>query len=202
LKILRYGFLIANQEERVLHITLTNLKVSCGDLYPQLSWSSLKEENTDHFIIETSADGRTWSSAGELPAAGTTATVQQYSFNLEKLSRSAGYARLVLQNLDGSQETFGPIYVNCMSPLEKEKFRLFPNPSSGTVTLDLQSLNSGIIQVRVLNNMGAQVMQELHDATRGNQLKMDLKSLPAGIYQVLAGFEGEGKMQTFRLVIR
>jgi len=185
-----------------LPLILTNLKVSCGDFYPQLSWSSLKEENTDHFIIETSADGRTWTSAGKLPAAGTTATVQQYSFNLEKLSRSAGYVRLVLQNLDGSQETFGPKYVNCIAPLEKVKFNLFPNPSGGLVTLDLKSLNSGIIQVRVLNTLGAELIQEQHDAASGNQVKMNLKGLPAGIYQVLVELEGEGKIQTIRLVIR
>jgi hypothetical protein len=31
---------------------------------------------------------------------------------------------------------------------------------------------------------------------------MDMKGMPSGIYQVLAGFEGEGKIQTIRLVIR
>jgi hypothetical protein len=31
---------------------------------------------------------------------------------------------------------------------------------------------------------------------------MDMKGMPAGIYQVLVGFEGEDKLQTFRLVIR
>jgi autotransporter-associated beta strand protein len=185
-----------------LPLTLANLKVSCGDFYPQLSWSSLKEENTDHFMIETSGDGRTWTSAGKLPAAGNSEVVNQYSFNLENLSRSAGYVRLLMQNLDGSQKSFGPLSVNCIAPLNKEKFNLFPNPSSGIVTLDLQSLNSGIIQVRVLNTMGAEVMQLLHNAARSNKIKMDMKGMPSGIYQVLAGFEGEGKIQTIRLVIR
>ncbi len=82
------------------------------------------------------------------------------------------------------------------------KFNLFPNPSEGLVTLDLQSLNSGIIQVRVLNTMGAEVTQLLHNAGRSNKIKMDMKGMPAGIYQVLVGFEGEDKLQTFRLVIR
>jgi hypothetical protein len=119
-----------------------------------------------------------------------------------RLSRSAGYVRLVLKNLDGSQETFGPLSVNCISPLDMVKFNLFPNPSEGLVTLDLQSLNSGIIQVRVLNTMGAEVTQLLHNAGRSNKIKMDMKGMPAGIYQVLVGFEGEDKLQTFRLVIR
>jgi autotransporter-associated beta strand protein len=185
-----------------LPISLTNLKVSCGDLYPQLSWNSIKEENTGHFTIETSVDGQTWTSAGELPAGRKSKKVNQYSFNLENLSRHAGYVRLVLENLDGSQETFGPLSVICISPLDKEKFNLFPNPSSGTVTLDLQSLNSGNIQVRVLNTVGEEVMQLLHNAVRSNKIKMDMKGMPAGIYQVLVGFEGEGKMQTLRLVVQ
>ena len=79
---------------------------------------------------------------------------------------------------------------------------MFPNPSSGTVTLDLQSLNSGNIQVRVLNTVGEEVMQLLHNAVRSNKIKMDMKGMPAGIYQVLVGFEGEGKMQTLRLVVQ
>jgi hypothetical protein len=162
----------------------------------------MEEENTGHFIIETSVDGQTWTSAGELPAGRKSKKVNQYSFNLENLSRHAGYVRLVLENLDGSQETFGPLSVNCISPLDKEKFNLFPNPSSGTVTLDLQSLNSGNIQVRVLNTVGEEVMQLLHNAVRSNKIKMDMKGMPAGIYQVLVGFEGEGKMQTLRLVVQ
>jgi hypothetical protein len=50
--------------------------------------------------------------------------------------------------------------------------------------------------------MGAEVMQLLHNAARSNKIKMDMKGMPSGIYQVLAGFEGEGNMQALRLVVQ
>jgi autotransporter-associated beta strand protein len=185
-----------------LPLTLRDLKVSCGDQYPQLAWRSLKEENTSRFEVEISSDGNSWELANVVQAARNSESMTSYRLDLDKFGRSAGYVRLVLRNEDGSREVFGPLAVNCRGPLDDETFRLYPNPARGLVSLNLKSLKSGSVQVRVFNTLGAEVFQQVHDAETGNEVSMDLSGLPAGIYQVEAALEGQNQRSLFKLIIQ
>ena len=185
-----------------LSLTLADLKVSCGNLYPQLSWKSLKEENTSRFEVEISSDGNKWERAGVVLAAGNSESLKLYNLDLDKLGRSFGYVRLVLLNGDGSREIFGPLAVNCRGSLDEETFSLYPNPSRGFVSLDLKSVQEGSVQVRIFNTLGAEVYQQVHQAESGSQIRMDLGRLPAGIYQVEATLEAQNQRTVFRLVVQ
>jgi len=52
-----------------------------------------------------------------------------------------------------------------------------------------------------LNTFGVEVAGQLHNAARNSKVNMDIQGLPAGIYQVLVGPEGEAPLKTFKVVI-
>ena len=117
------------------------------------------------------------------------------------MSAASQYVRLVLQNKDASRQAFAPLAV-CRKSLQKEAFTLYPNPTEGAFIIDLKSTNEGTMSIRVLNTMGVEVAQQLHNAARSNQVKVDLSGFASGIYQVLVGTDGQASTQSFKVVVR
>jgi hypothetical protein len=185
-----------------LPVTISSMTVNCDGLYPSLNWITVSEQDANGFIIQQSADGRSWKDLGAVSAAGNSNKAIRYSFSLKQLSNSSSYVRLVLRNADASQQAFAPLAVSCRQSVMKEAMSLYPNPNSGSFSIDLKSITEGNIMVKVMNSMGVEVAQQLHNAARSNQVKMDLSGFAAGIYHVLAGPEGESPVQSFKMVIK
>jgi hypothetical protein len=176
--------------------------VNCDGLYPSLNWTTLSEQDASQFLIQQSADGRNWKDLGSLAAAGNSNKELRYSYSLETMNQASSYVRLVLQNRDGSEQAFAPLAVSCRQSLKKEAFSLYPNPTEGAFIIELQNTSDATVSIRVLNTMGVEVAQQLHNAARSSQVKMDLNGFAAGIYQVLVGTEGEAPAQSFKLIIK
>jgi hypothetical protein len=118
------------------------------------------------------------------------------------MNSQSAYVRLVLRNADASTQAFNPVAVSCRQSVQKEVMSLYPNPNSGSFSIDLKSITEGNITVKVMNTMGVEVAEQLHNAARSNKIKMDLNGFASGIYQVLVGPEGEAPVQSFKMVIR
>lgn len=74
----------------------------------QLDWSSAQERNTRDYIIERSADGRSFEAIGQTPAAGNSDAVQSYRYSDERALQGRAYYRLRMRDLDG-KEAFSPV---------------------------------------------------------------------------------------------
>jgi hypothetical protein len=185
-----------------LPVNVSAMSVECGGLYPSFNWTTVSEQDANAFIIQQSADGKSWKEMGTVAAAGNSDRVLQYSFSLKDMNSQSAYVRLVLRNADASTQAFNPVAVSCRQSVQKEVMSLYPNPNSGSFSIDLKSITEGNITVKVMNTMGVEVAEQLHNAARSNKIKMDLNGFASGIYQVLVGPEGEAPVQSFKMVIR
>ena len=92
-----------------LPITLQNFSARPIGIHTvQLEWSSAQERNSQEYVIERSADSRSFEAIGQTPAAGNSDAVQTYRFNDEKALQGRAYYRLRMRDLDG-KETFSPV---------------------------------------------------------------------------------------------
>lgn len=68
--------------------------------------------------------------------------------------------------------------------------RLFPNPNSGIVNVDLGTLTASEVGVRLFNAAGQMVYHQNHQPT-GQLFKVNVENLPAGVYYVKLQLEEE-----------
>lgn len=148
----------------------------------QLAWTTASELNSARFEVERSLDKRTFTSLGQLPAAGTSLTSQAYQYLDAALPAStpALYYRLRQVDLDGSA-TYSP--VRAVYVAEAGGLRVFPNPARQAVTV-LGA--AGGAPVEVFDVMGRLVLSLRADATGQATLSLPA-GRPPGAYLVRSG---------------
>ncbi len=144
-----------------------------------LDWSTASEQRMKSFEIEHSLDGSSFAWIGTVAAAGNTTAAQQYNFVHNKPTAGINYYRLKQVEVDGSFSYSEIVSVNSKAPTN---IRVYPNPTTGLVTIDgLQDCEATII---VRNAQGQDVLESL---LQDNAL--NLSSLSSGLYtlQIVCG---------------
>ncbi|WP_151086191.1 T9SS type A sorting domain-containing protein [Hymenobacter baengnokdamensis] len=151
-----------------------------------LTWTTASEQNSDHFEVERSLEGTSFSKIAELAAQGTTATTSGYTYtdaNIAARTQGTAYYRLRQVDLDGSA-SYSPVRAVSFTKIATVALALYPNPATMTTTLDLSQLPAtGSYQVALLDATGRQVLAA---TLAGGQLQsLSLASLATGIYHVV-----------------
>lgn len=94
-----------------------------------LFWTTASEENTSHFEVEKSADGKNWHTAGQVEAAGNSQKIQRYELT-DAVFAAAAYYRLKSVDRDGSFSLSKAIWLESQQLVQLE---LVPNPTQGAV---------------------------------------------------------------------
>jgi len=90
-----------------LPVELIHFEAKCNNSAVYLAWSTGSELNAGHFVVERSRDGITYQAIGQVPAAGNTHSLTNYTF-VDDGPLAVVYYRLRQVDLDGS-ETLGPV---------------------------------------------------------------------------------------------
>jgi len=113
----------------------------------QLTWTTANEENTSHFQIQRSFDKKTWSSVGNVAAAGYSIDIRNYSFMDYRVyngrdSRLPVYYRLNMVDLDGRQR-YSPIesVIFGNSTVAANQFYVYPNPATDGIQVEWDAEN-------------------------------------------------------------
>jgi hypothetical protein len=77
-----------------------------------LLWQTAQEENSSYIEVQRSADGKSFSTIGKVPAAGNSNTVRDYSFIDGSPLAGNGSYRLRLVDLDGKSRYSRAVVVN------------------------------------------------------------------------------------------
>ena len=173
-------------EASTLPVTLLSFDSSCEEDYVRLNWQTESELNSSHFIVERSRDGNTWTKSLPISAAGTTNTLQSYSYNdLLAGQNYEGYYRLRQVDFDGQEEVFGPISAHCEG-LDNDYMEVFPNPTNGNFTVRIYSDKSmDNAEVTIVNAQGKVVHQQINTITNGSTtLFFKRTDLEVGLYFV------------------
>lgn len=144
-----------------------------------LKWATSYELNNSKYVIEKSADGRSYQSIGEVAASESTVSDKNYSYLDAGFSAGdIAYYRLKQIDIDGKSTYSKVVYVND-SKSGNLRVSLFPNPF--TSEIQIAGINSAEINtnnVRLYSAFGAQLKYELSGS---NAIKVDA-GLPTGMY--------------------
>ncbi len=161
-----------------------------------LEWTTVQEENTDHFIVERSVDGLFFGPIGYVEAQGK-AGQQSYIFpDKEIMSKgfSQLYYRLKQVDLDG-QFTYSDRVL--LSPVQDFPILLlaYPNPTESMMTLEWNA-PAKVQEIRITNGLGKELYLEKGPLPqRKGDWQIDFSDWPAGVYFIRVATELQSAVQ-------
>ncbi len=141
-----------------------------------LFWNTQAELNCNYFSVERSANGIEFTEIGKVTGHGTSQISHDYSFVDNSPLCGTAYYRLMQVDENGDIH-YTPIVsaiINCST-----SFSIYPNPTMDYVNINLNSLNSNSVTVKIIGLDGKIYLQNI---SSNNQLKLDVSKLPAGFY--------------------
>jgi hypothetical protein len=178
----------ANGNASTLPVSLTQFTAREETSVVKLNWATSSEQNTDHFDVQRSADGRNFSTLGQVHSAamnGFSSTPLYYAYtDNAPLTGSTSYYRLRVVDKDGSITYSNVIRMNGQGQtgllriyptlVDQQKLYLAPSTTMKDVTVDVYSMNGARMQ-----------QQQFNQISGGQTVTMTLKSgLPKGMYLV------------------
>ncbi|RFP66698.1 T9SS C-terminal target domain-containing protein [Hymenobacter lapidiphilus] len=181
-----------------LPVTLVDFKAQAVGRDALVSWTTAQEVNSASFVVERSNDGSSFVPVATLPARGTSTQHLDYRITDKNAGVQAGlrYYRLLQLDLDGTVARSDVKTVLFDGQGSATAVRLFPNPTSANVTLDLEALPTGPYRVEVLSAEGRKVAE--WSANGGQQQVLPTQNLVKGVY--LLRISGHNTTQVLKLV--
>jgi len=105
--------------------------------YVEVSWVTASELNNSHFELERSVDGIHYEVIAQIPGAGTTQEVQQYSYRDMDTFQGRYYYRLRQVDFDGSFEYFYTVEVIVKGTSTIGVLAAYPNPVEDTYHMEI-----------------------------------------------------------------
>jgi uncharacterized protein Veg len=160
------------------------LSVKSQNNNAHLSWMTLTEQNTSHFILERSADNVNFSViTNKIKAAGESYSRMDYSYNdVLPGDNKIYYYRVKLVDLDARTKTSNIVSVKLNSD---PGISVWPNPFNTTININCKADYNSIYLLELLDATGKKVYNTTKDIKKGtNQfaLNVNLGMLPEGIY--------------------
>lgn len=148
-----------------------------------LEWNVASELNADRYVVERSLDAVNFTKIGEVKAVGNTQIEQKYDFTDENPALGQNYYRLKQFDMDG-KFIYTPVRVLNFND-NSELVSIYPNPSTGKVTVNLTSayLNSNAA-LNVINMNGAVVYHVKLIDYKFPTIEMNLDNLASGTYMI------------------
>ena len=165
----------------------------------QCYWVTEIESNNDHFNIERSADGISYTNVAQLPGAGISLSQLTYTYTDTNPLNGISFYRLKQTDVNGEYQ-YGAIQsVNNENATGGGSINIYPMPAVNNVFVEINStaITSAVISVVDLTGKIAKFINaDLYEGK--NKIKLDISSLPNGIYFVSAegadGFKLSQKM--------
>lgn len=183
-----------------LPLELVYFKGSLQNTSTLLQWKTINENNTSHFIVERSIDGRSFAMIGSVDAAGNSTSTSLYSYidnEVTTLASTVIYYRLKMVDI-GGEYSYTSIVTIYLADITNNVI-ISPNPTSGETKVSISSTLNGKAQWKLMDNSGRVVMQNtIHLKKGNNSMTINLRSLADGLYYLSvsgAGIDQNVKLQ-------
>lgn len=155
-----------------------------------VTWATATELNSSHFIVERSADGRTFSPIGLVEAAGNSIARSDYRFTDEAPLLGTNYYRLQQVDHDGATETSRIVTVVLSD--RNAPLVIFPNPTEDRVHLSIEMPRDRELDLLLSDAQGRVLLRERRSASRGRtEHDMEVGMLAPGVYHIqVMGLDG------------
>lgn len=181
----------------VLPVTLIDFearKVSNGI---EIYWSTASEENTSHFELYRSVDGKNFIEIASITAEGFADERNDYSFTDQAPASGRNFYRLTSVDFDGYTETFQVIHAE----FDKTSLSVYPNPLIGD-RLNISGMDTvGPSEIIIVDVMGRKVYNGSAYSEETYTINLE-NPLEKGIYFLkIRSIEGAYE-HTSRLIVR
>jgi Ice-binding-like/Secretion system C-terminal sorting domain len=169
------GAITIQNTNNTLPVKLISFGATCNGKNIFFKWATASEINNHYFTLESSSDQHKWESISKIKGAGTSNSVNTYSYLfLDRLSTNS-YYRLKQTDIDG-HFSYSNIVAFSQCNDEAIAIELYPNPATGIVSLSSQNVNqSGSVSVYDMIGMKVYHSEEFPST-------IDLSAQPNGIY--------------------
>ncbi len=148
-------------------------------------------------LVSTNASAYQWYVGGAILSGEIGSLIRPKSNGVYQVETWDGSGCKVLS----APYTFTSVGIANASNLWFEEFKVFPNPSNGKFTIELNLLQVKEFDVEIINTAGKTIYEEnIKPSSRSIQRNFTMESLPAGMYQLMLTSE-QGVYQE-RLIIQ
>jgi len=168
-----------------LPVSFSSFFAQKQDKIVKLSWSTEQEINSSHFIIERSADGRTWQSLATMNAAGNSSNHLEYVAYDNLPLNGTSYYRIKQVDKDGRMQ---------VSVVKTIRFNLgysitiAPNPAKDLVTVTLDRISNTVSNIQLFDAAGNLVFKE---QTKLSRISINTAAFARGLYFIKISNAGE-----------
>lgn len=192
------GFFVNTSPTIVLPLQLTAVSAKLLNNDGFVSWQTSNEQNTSHFEIERSTDGRNFIKAGKVNASGNIAAFYSYlDKNITGLSVSIFYYRLKMVDNDGKFTYSNIIPLNIGRKINV--MTMYPNPVHDVAKVTVISEKKESIYYSVIDQYGRTIAKSNINIKEGsNSISIDTRLFASGVYLLV--IEGEKINEQLRFI--
>lgn len=178
----------------VLPVTLVEFTGKKAGNAIQLDWKTATESNSSHFEIERSTDGRSFTSIGEVAAAGNSNTLRSYSFHDKLPAPNNNYYRLKIVDLDGRSALSKVVVIRTGSA--GRGIFAYPNPVRDQIQLTWEDMPAAEYTIDILHTGGQLMQKSKIRITSSSQVTVIPRnsSWRSGVYLIRVSGGGEQKL--------
>lgn len=149
-----------------------------------LNWSTATELNNLGFEIERKSENSDWKTIAFIKGAGTTSSIQKYSFVDKNLYSGKYFYRLKQIDFDGKFEYSNSIEVDVVGILKFELEQNYPNPFNPSTSIKFSIPQASNVKLSIYNLIGQEVATLINQyKTAGSySVNFDAKGLVSGVY--------------------
>lgn len=150
--------------------------------HSEIIWTTASEINVNAFILQRSADGKTFEDVNTTKAKGNSQTESNYLFvDLHAFSNGAKtyYYRLITLDNDGSKEISDIIVLNVQNNIVGTAL---PNPVNTNLNVSFNTALNGTVIINVKDIQGKTVMSTTQEVKNEKNIDLNVAELNNGIY--------------------
>jgi len=155
----------------------------------QLNWTTSQEVNTSHFVVERSADGRTFTAIGEVTAAGNSTSAKDYRYMDATPAKGINYYRLRMIDNDNA---FKISEIKNVKNLGVADISVNPNPVQQQMKVVLEAEAAERATLTITDLSGRKIYTGFVNVVVGtNNFEVPASQLSKGSYIVTVQLNGQ-----------
>jgi hypothetical protein len=166
-----------------LPLSLISFSGSLMNGKPQIKWTTAENETGDHFELEKSFDGRSFSTTASIPTTPKEG-LESYVYNEPNIINGSVYYRLKMVNKNSTIKYSKVILIKTKDDGQIHKLTILENPVNSTVNFSYTAAENEEDRVTIYNTNGAKVFTTTVSIRKGSNtmsLSIDPK-IARGVY--------------------
>lgn len=169
-----FSTFVGSGQSTVLPIDLKNISAKNAGKENIINWETANEHEGEYFVLQRSADGRTFENMVAIQGKGTAASYHQV--DNAPLS-GVNYYRLYLPNNQNGK--YSPVVTATLNADNIFSVSAYPNPAKNNAQIKIVGMLQADATLQFLDVTGKVVKTV---AVKNNSMQVDLSELPMGVY--------------------